>query len=80
MIAAVRDSATWVGTKLDLESLVLTATRSAEARLATWDEIDLVAMVWTIPGRRMKAARPHRVPLCGRAVEVLWEAERLRGA
>ena len=51
MIAAVRDSDAWVGTKLDLESLVLTATRSAEARLATWDEIDLVAMVWRRSGR-----------------------------
>ena len=28
----------------------------------------------------MKAKPAHRVPLCGRAVEVLREAERLRGA
>ena len=28
----------------------------------------------------MKAKRAHRVPLCGRAVEVLREAEQLRGA
>ena len=28
-------------------------------------------MVWTVPGRRMKAKRAHRIPLCGRAVEIL---------
>ena len=32
-----------------------------------------------IPGSRMKAKRPHRVPLCGRAVEIVREAEALRG-
>ena len=59
---------------------MLTAARSAEVRLATWGEMDLVAMVWTVPGRRMKAKREHRVPPYGRAVEVLREAEHLPGA
>ena len=79
-VAAVRNADAWVGTRLAFEFLVLTAARSAEVRLATWGEMDLVAMVWTVPGRRMKAKRAHRVPLHGRAVEVLREAERLRGA
>ena len=78
-IAAVRGSSAWIGTKLAFEFLVLTAARSSEVRLATWDEIDLVALVWTIPVERMKAQREHRVPLCGRAVEVLREAVRPRG-
>ena len=30
------------------------AARSGEVRLATWDEMDLVAGVWTIPATRMK--------------------------
>ena len=47
----------WDGIKLAFEFLVLTATRSAEVRLATWQEIDLVSMVWTIPQERMKAKR-----------------------
>ena len=76
-LAAARDADAWVGTRLAFEFLVLTAARSAEARLATWGEIDLRRLVWTVPGRRMKAGREHRVPLCGRAVEVLREAERL---
>ena len=57
---------------------MLTATRSAEVRLAKWREVDLVARVWTIPASRMKAKREHRVPLSGRAAEVLGEAAGLR--
>ena len=59
---------------------MLTATRSSEVRLATWREVDLVALVWTIPHTRMKSKREHRVPLSRRAVEVLREAEQLRPA
>ena len=62
--------------RLAFEFLVLTAGRSAEVRLATWDEMD-VAGVWTISAERMKAKREHRVPLCGRAVEVLEAARAL---
>ena len=73
-LAAVRASRAWEATKLAFELLVLTATRSGEVRLATWEEFDLSASVWTIPAERMKAQREHRVPLCGRAVEILQEA------
>ena len=79
-IAAVRASRAWVGVRLAFEFLVLTAARSGEVRLAAWDEIDLVALVWSIPATRMKAKREHRVPLSRRAVEVLHEAKRLRGS
>ena len=54
-----------------LEFLILTAARSGEAREITWDEVDLDAKVWTIPASRMKAKVTHRVPLSGRAVEIL---------
>ena len=63
--------------KLAFEFLVLTAARSAEGRLATWDEMDAVGRVWTVPALRMKAKREHRVPLCGRALEVLDAARSL---
>ena len=63
--------------KLAFEFLVLTAARSAEVRLATWDEMDLAGRVWTVPALRMKAKREHRVPLCGRAVEILDAARTL---
>ena len=57
---------------------MLTAARSGEVRLATWDEMDVAGRVWTISAERMKAKREHRVPLCGRAVEIL-EAARTFG-
>ncbi|MEX2122387.1 MAG: integrase arm-type DNA-binding domain-containing protein [Woeseia sp.] len=54
-----------------LEFLILTAARSGEVRLATWDEIDLDAKLWTVPGERMKAGLPHRVPLSEPAIRLL---------
>ncbi|MBR0765794.1 tyrosine-type recombinase/integrase [Bradyrhizobium sp. vgs-9] len=54
-----------------LEFLILTATRSAETRLAVWDEFDLNAATWTLPAPRTKERRELRVPLCDRAVEIV---------
>ena len=76
-VRAVRRSGAWPGTKLALEFLVLTATRSSEIRLATWDEVDWQTSTWTVPAERMKSTREHRVPLCRRAMEILHEARDL---
>ncbi len=65
--------------RLAFEFLVLTAARWGEVRWAEWSEIDLGEAVWTVPATRMKAKREHRVPLCGRALEILDEARRLGG-
>jgi integrase len=54
-----------------LEFCILTGARSSEAIKAHWSEIDLKAAVWEIPLERMKRERPHRVPLVGRAVDIL---------
>ena len=54
-----------------LRFLILTATRSMEARGATWAEIDMDKKVWTVPAERMKAGREHRIPLSRAAVAVL---------
>ncbi len=54
-----------------LEFTILTACRSGESRLATWDEICLNARVWTIPKERMKAGKEHKVPLTDRAIQIL---------
>ena len=55
----------------------MTAARSGEVRLATWDEIDTAGRVWTIAAERMKMSREHRVPLSPRALEVLEAARSL---
>src|SRR5699024_1088389 len=47
-----------------LEFLILTASRSKEVRLATWDEFAFDTGIWTVPGERIKAGKTHRVPLC----------------
>ena len=73
-IATVRASGAYPITVLCFQFLVLCAVRSGEARLALWEEIDFETATWTIPAERMKSARPHRVPLSTRAVEVLTEA------
>jgi integrase len=54
-----------------LEFAILTAARTSEVIGATWGEIDRGAKVWTVPAERMKGGRPHRVPLCERALEIL---------
>ena len=58
--------------------MVLTAARSGEVRLATWNEIDLDAREWRIPAERMKARREHRVPLSDAALAVLTTMQPLR--
>ncbi|MCZ0934880.1 MAG: tyrosine-type recombinase/integrase [Gemmatimonadetes bacterium] len=73
-VATVRRSDARLSVKLGIEFLVLTACRSGEVRGARWDEIDTQGGEWTIPAERMKSRREHRVPLSGRAVEVLAEA------
>ena len=76
-IAKVGASGAWPATKQLLEFIILTVARSGEAQLATWNEIDLVGRVWTVPAERMKSGRPHRVPLSPRALEVLTAAQEL---
>jgi integrase len=60
-----------------LEFLILTATRTSETLLAQWSETDFGAQLWTIPADRMKAAKPHRVPLSDAAVKILEETQRV---
>jgi integrase len=63
--------------RLALRFLILTAARSGEVRGATWGEIDLEAKEWRIPGSRMKAGKPHMVPLTEPALAILKEARGL---
>ena len=54
-----------------LEFCILTAARSGEVLGMHWKEVDLESGVWTVPAARMKAGRPHRVPLPRRAIAIL---------
>lgn len=59
-----------------IEFTILTACRSGEVRGARWSEIDLKVKVWTIPAKRMKAGKEHRVPLSTAAMALLQSLER----
>ena len=61
-----------------LEFLILTAGRTGEVIGACWNEVDMTTAVWTVPAKRMKAAREHRVPLTDRAITILQELEQMR--
>ena len=76
-IRTARASTVPPAVRLAFEFLVLTAARWGEVRWAEWTEIDGDEGVWTVPARRTKANREHRVPLCGRALEILDEARTL---
>lgn len=76
-IATVRASDAYRATVLAFEFLVLTAARSGEVRLATWEEVD--DDIWAVPASRAKTGREHRVPLSDRALRVLAEAQELAG-
>jgi integrase len=85
-IEEIKASGASAATKLALEFLVLTACRSGEVREARWTEFDFQgaagppsaqSATWLIPASRMKAKREHRVPLSGRALAILREAEQL---
>ena len=54
-----------------LEFTILTATRTSESTGAEWHEIDFDAARWSIPASRMKAGKPHVIPLSERALSIL---------
>jgi integrase len=62
---------------LALRFAILTAARTGEVIGATWGEIDMRAGIWTVPGRRMKIGKEHRVPLSDVALAVLREMAKL---
>ena len=67
-----------VNAALALELCILTAARSGEILGMQWREIDFDKKIWTVPAKRMKAGREHRVPLAPRAVAILRKLERVK--
>ena len=76
-LETVRTSGAGIATKLAIEFLTLTATRSSETRLARWDEVDTEEAIWRVPAERAKTKRTHEVPLSTRALELLTEAREI---
>jgi integrase len=57
--------------RLAVRFMLLTMVRKSEFIDATWPEIDFGSETWVIPAARMKAARPHVVPLSQQALDIL---------
>jgi integrase len=62
-----------------LELTILTAARTGEVIGARWEEINIAERLWSVPAERMKAGREHRVPLCGKALEIVEEMRAIGG-
>jgi integrase len=50
---------------------ILNACRSGETRLSVWPEFDMEAMLWSVPGERMKMKKAHMVPLAPASIAIL---------
>lgn len=61
-----------------LRFTLLTCVRTNEALGLTRAEIDFAAKVWTVPARRTKSEKEHRVPLSAAALAELDAAEAIR--
>jgi integrase len=60
--------------------LILTGQRRGEVAGMRWDELDLAAGTWSLPGERTKNRQPHVVPLPAEAVALLRTVKRRAGA
>ena len=77
-VRIIKDKVNSLNTRLAMLFTIYTGVRGQETRDATWSEIDLEARTWTIPTSRMKARKPHIVPISNAALDILEQAKPLR--
>jgi integrase len=53
------------------EFVMLTWTRSTPVLEMRWGQIDVERCIWIVPRENEKTGKPHRVPLCDRAMELV---------
>ena len=63
-----------------LQFTILTAARTFEVLGATADEFDLSKLLWRVPPERMKARKPHEVPLSDTAATLIERVIRSHNA
>jgi integrase len=66
-------------TKAALQIAPHVFVRPSELRYAEWSEFDFESATWTVPARRMKMKREHRVPLSRQVLETLGYLRKLTG-
>lgn len=65
--------------RLALKLAPMVFVRPGELRQAEWTEFDFEEKLWTIPEGRMKAKKPHIVPLSDQTVAILEELRKITG-
>ena len=65
--------------KAALKLAPLVFVRPGELRHAEWDEFDFTNDEWNIPAGKMKARRPHVVPLSRQAITLIEELRHITG-
>lgn len=73
------DTDVHLSTALALKMQLVTAQRKGEVVNMRWDELDLKAGTWSIPGEKSKNSKPHQVPLSALANEILSESKEKLG-
>ena len=53
------------------EFMILTAARAGEARLVTWDELDLTKKIWRVPAGKYKSNLQWEIPLTAPVIRLL---------
>ena len=53
------------------EFMILTAARAGEARLVTWDELDLTKKMWRVPAGKYKSNLQWEIPLTDPVIRLL---------
>ena len=66
-------------TKFALQIAPHVFVRPGELRHADWEEFDLDGRIWRIPEGKMKARRPHAVPLSSQVISLLEELGAMMG-
>lgn len=61
-----------------LELCVLTALRTNSLIGGRWDEIDMDAQVWRVPGERMKSGKAYDVPLSPQSMRIVENMGRVK--
>ncbi len=79
LLRAIDDYTGYLVTKYALQIAPHVFVRPGELRHAEWREIDLEDGVWKIPAGKMKARRPHAVPLSKQVVGYLTELATMLG-
>lgn len=79
LLRAIDDYQGQPSTKFALMIAPHVFVRPSELRHALWSEFDFEAAIWRIPAEKMKARRPHAVPLSRQIISILDKLRPITG-